>query len=261
MHEVVELGGFVEHLHDEGHTEVSFDDFIFMLKTVRGEPVVADEDLEEQAMVDALEGGVDYVLKMGSVPPLPEEIKQMQDRIAELEEQVKSGIGVAKGAASSRANEDGGEGGAEEEHEEELEEEAGEGPESGAAQVWASMAILDFSIKIQINPLQLRKVGAIIKNMQGVGYDNEQINNVCRALFLTQSEEDMATAWKVFDVDESGYLDGEEFKQALPLLGENVSPQAVEKLFAEVDTDGSGMIEFPEFCVMVRAMNPKNPEA
>jgi len=41
--------------------------------------------------------------------------------------------------------------------------------------------------------------------------------------------------------------------EALPLLGENILPSQIEKLFAEVDTDGSGRIEFPEFCVMVCA--------
>jgi len=46
--------------------------------------------------------------------------------------------------------------------------------------------------------------------------------------------------------------------QALPLLGEDVDPEQVETLFQEVDTDGSGKIEFPEFCVMVKAMNPSS---
>ena len=33
---VEELGGFVEHIYEEGHREVSFDDFIMMLKAVAG---------------------------------------------------------------------------------------------------------------------------------------------------------------------------------------------------------------------------------
>ncbi len=33
-----------------------------------------------------------------------------------------------------------------------------------------------------MNPLQLRKAGAIIQNMQGAGYTDEEINHVCRAL-------------------------------------------------------------------------------
>lgn len=131
------------------------------------------------------------------------------------------------------------------------------GTSDGAAQVWSSLSVLDFSLKIRISPLQLRKVGAVIQQMQSAEYSDEAINDVCRALFLDQTEEDMATAWKVFDTAELGYLDSEEFKKALPLLGENVPPAEIDSLFKEVDTDGSGMIEFPEFCVMVRRMNPK----
>ena len=42
MNHVEELGGFIEHLHDEGHREVAFDDFMLMLKTVAGEPVLPE---------------------------------------------------------------------------------------------------------------------------------------------------------------------------------------------------------------------------
>jgi hypothetical protein len=68
-------------------------------------------------------------------------------------------------------------------------------------------SVLDGSIKVQMNPLQLRKAGAIIENMQEAtsrfsrglvtiwradtptaqaGYSDEDINHVCRALFLDQ---------------------------------------------------------------------------
>ena len=35
---VEELGGFVEHIYDDGHREVPFDEFIMMLKAVAGTP-------------------------------------------------------------------------------------------------------------------------------------------------------------------------------------------------------------------------------
>jgi len=215
----VELGGFVEHLHDEGHTEISFDDFILMLKTVNGGVVEINEDEEEKAMVDALEAAADYVLTMGRPPPQPEEIQAMEQKIVELQDQIGS-LQPATSEQKSHESE------LLEDDQQELEkawieektkvshaEQAVDG-DSGAAQIWASMSVLDFSIKVRVSPLQLRKVGAIIKNMQGANYSDEQINDVCRALFLTQSEEDMAVAWKVFDADESGFLDGEEFKKA-----------------------------------------------
>lgn len=123
-------------------------------------------------------------------------------------------------------------------------------------QTWTGMSVLDAQTKMRMNPLQLRKAGAIIENMQSAGYNEERINLVCRALFF-QEDEDMLPAWKVFDVDGSGALDAEEFKKALALMGENVSDVMVEAMFKHVDTDGSGRIEYSEFVVLVKGMNPK----
>lgn len=41
----------------------------------------------------------------------------------------------------------------------------------------------------------------------------------------------------------------------IKLLGENETPERVEKLISEVDTDGDGMISFEEFLVMFRKDN------
>jgi len=70
----------------------------------------------------------------------------------------------------------------------------------------------------------------------------------------------MATAWKVFDTESCGFLKAESFSKVLPLLGENVPPAEIDALFQDVDTDGSGRIEFPEFCVMVKRMNPSEED-
>ena len=44
------------------------------------------------------------------------------------------------------------------------------------------MAVLDASTKVRLNPLELRKAGAIIQNMQKEGYDSIKINVICLAL-------------------------------------------------------------------------------
>jgi len=133
----------------------------------------------------------------------------------------------------------------------------------GGGQTMTAMSVLNFGTKIRMNPLQLRKAGAIIQNMQGAEppFDEEQINDVCRALFCDQCEEDMQLAWKVFDSKGEGSITAEEFKKSLPLMGEEVPEERINQLFTEADTDGSGNIEFPEFVVMVKGMNPKESEA
>jgi hypothetical protein len=44
-------------------------------------------------------------------------------------------------------------------------------------------------------------------------------------------------------------------------MGEDVPPEKIDAMFHEVDSDGSGLIEFPEFVALVRKMNPKQPPA
>merc|ERR1712032_1601202 len=53
----------------------------------------------------------------------------------------------------------------------------------------------------------------------------------------------------------------EEFSKALPLLGEDDMPAAkVESTFKEVDADGSGKLDFDEFCKLIKLLNPKQAE-
>ena len=62
---------------------------------------------------------------------------------------------------------------------------------------------------------------------------------------------------QVFDLSGKGELDAAEFKKALPLMGEDVSDEKIEELFQLADKDGSGRIEFPEFMILMKGMNPK----
>lgn len=48
---------------------------------------------------------------------------------------------------------------------------------------------------------------------------------VCRAIFVDQAEEPMRHAWRVFVQQGQEALDAAEFRQVLPLLGEDV-PEA-----------------------------------
>jgi len=127
----------------------------------------------------------------------------------------------------------------------------------GMAATMKSMSVLEAGTKVRMNPLQMRKAGVIIQNMQGVGYTDEQINDTCRALFLDQCEDDMKKAWLVFDVAGKGELDAVEFRKALPLMGEDVPDDRIEELFQLADADGSGRLEFDEFVLLMKGMNPK----
>jgi len=118
-----------------------------------------------------------------------------------------------------------------------------------------------FAANVQgLSPFETRKVGIIINNMKDAGYSEEKAQAICRALFGEQSDGEMQAAFHFFDVDASGHIDAKEFRRALPLMGEDVPAEKVDALFKLVDKNGSGTIDFPEFCVLVRGMNPKERE-
>lgn len=58
-------------------------------------------------------------------------------------------------------------------------------------------------------------------------------------------------AFEIFDVDHSGAIDQEELTSLLHALGFNYSQLEMAKIFEEVDTDGSGLIEVNEFITFI----------
>lgn len=55
----------------------------------------------------------------------------------------------------------------------------------------------------------------------------------------------------LFDKDGGGTIDAGELGDALRQMGQKVTDEEVAKMIAEVDDDGTGEIEFPEFCAMM----------
>ena len=63
----------------------------------------------------------------------------------------------------------------------------------------------------------------------------------------TSIEEQCRVAFNAFDADGSGCIDQHELQQAMKSLGIDVGKDELRRMMQEVDDDGSGNIEFPEF--------------
>ncbi len=50
-----------------------------------------------------------------------------------------------------------------------------------------------------------------------------------------------------FDKDQNGAIDREEFTEFLSAIGKPMGAEQIARGFAEIDVDGSGVIEFDEF--------------
>ena len=65
--------------------------------------------------------------------------------------------------------------------------------------------------------------------------------------------EELKEAFNLFDADQSGAIDYKELKAAIKALGIQVEKTELKKMITDVDSDGSGSIEFPEFLQMMTA--------
>merc|ERR1712072_1649376 len=73
-----------------------------------------------------------------------------------------------------------------------------------------------------------------------------------RVKALTEEQVDeVREAFELFDIDHSGAIDVRELKAAIRALGMDVSPDELKKMVSDVDKDGNGTIEFPEFLGMM----------
>ncbi|XP_052721846.1 uncharacterized protein LOC128192868 [Crassostrea angulata] len=70
---------------------------------------------------------------------------------------------------------------------------------------------------------------------------------------------DLREAFDVFDADGSGTIDASELKIALRALGFEPKKDEMKRLVAEIDTDGSGILDFDDFLtLMTKKMTEKD---
>merc|ERR1712020_289307 len=75
-----------------------------------------------------------------------------------------------------------------------------------------------------------------------------------RKILESLTADELATfkeAFTVFDKNQHGTITTKELSTVMRSLGQNPTDAEVQDMINEVDVDGSGAIEFPEFCVMM----------
>ena len=78
--------------------------------------------------------------------------------------------------------------------------------------------------------------------------------------FNEEQKADYRKVFNLFDKDKNGTLSQQEFARMVRLLGKNITDDEVKVLFAQVDNNHNGMIEFKEFLVLVEKEFPRiNP--
>ena len=63
--------------------------------------------------------------------------------------------------------------------------------------------------------------------------------------------------FNLFDADQDGFLCAEEFRRILSVMGLDVTVDEAEDLMSDVDSDGTGKMEFDEFIVLLSKRQDK----
>ena len=63
--------------------------------------------------------------------------------------------------------------------------------------------------------------------------------------------QDLREAFRIFDKDKSGYIDGKEIILVTSTLGQALSHEELEAFMAEADLDGDGKLDYNEFVQMM----------
>lgn len=99
------------------------------------------------------------------------------------------------------------------------------------------------SIKVNLDQF----VASMEKYTQGFrGDENDQLQEIFDAI-QSGAVAKLKRAFDTCDADKSGEIDFGEFKAVMRSLGEALQPDEQQKLYAELDADGSGGVTFQEF--------------
>ena len=66
-----------------------------------------------------------------------------------------------------------------------------------------------------------------------------------------ESEDEILSAFRVFDYEGTGFVSAEELRDVLTTLGEKMTGEEVEELFGEGEIDDDGLINYHDLCKAV----------
>ncbi|XP_022946612.1 calmodulin-like protein 8 [Cucurbita moschata] len=66
-----------------------------------------------------------------------------------------------------------------------------------------------------------------------------------------EAEEELREAFKVFDMDQDGFISPNELKNVMIHMVEKLTDEEVEQMVKEADLDGDGLIDYEEFAKMM----------
>lgn len=66
-------------------------------------------------------------------------------------------------------------------------------------------------------------------------------------------EQELREAFRLYDKQGNGYINVSDLREILRALDDNITEEELDEMIAEIDTDGSGTVDFDEFMEMMTA--------
>ena len=104
-----------------------------------------------------------------------------------------------------------------------------------------------------------KEVDSLFKELDGakqgyIGFE-EFLEIIMTKMKDPYSEQELIEAFKIFDVNEDGYIDAQELKTVCMKLGDRMKSSDIEEIIQEADRDGHGKIHIEEFASMLLSGN------
>ncbi|GIX92721.1 troponin C [Caerostris extrusa] len=64
-------------------------------------------------------------------------------------------------------------------------------------------------------------------------------------------QEELREAFRMYDKDGKGYINVADLREILRALDDKLTEDELDEMIAEIDTDGSGTVDFEEFMEMM----------
>lgn len=97
----------------------------------------------------------------------------------------------------------------------------------------------------------------LLKQEDEDGSGKVNFDSFCRVATHFQEEDDEALqkelkeAFRLYDKEGNGYIPTSSLREILAALDDQITPDQMDGMIAEIDTDGSGTVDFDEFMEMM----------
>jgi len=118
------------------------------------------------------------------------------------------------------------------------------------------LGVLDTLVQVRLNPLQLAQVSLSINRMREHGLTDPQMNTVCKAVFISQSSQDMSDAFSELRKIEDSVGNFNSAEMIFMLAKEDMCKEQVKAMISETGTRPDDRLELADFCQLMQLLHP-----